>query len=347
MALAVCLMGTGAPGQSTDNDLLKTYQLLHVGRGLTTGEVKGLERECKSKPDDLSGRTILLGYYFDRQFLSKTFQTAREAHILWIIQNNPDSFIAGLPEAGTDRYRDAGFYEAAKKEWLAQVEKNKDNLKVLSNAAEFLALDDKDTSIELVQKAQKADPKNAAWPRNLGRLYRLRALRNIEPAKSLYAKKSVVSYEEALNLTSDGSAKFSLLPSLATMAFTAGDMKRAWDYAQAMLKGADEFSHAGERGDALHYGNLVLGRIAFKSGDLPKAGDCLIRSGKTPGSRILDTFGPNMTLARELLEKGQKEPVLKYLRLCSKFWRDKGKLAQWTAQVKAGKTPDFGANLEY
>jgi hypothetical protein len=34
--------------------------------------------------------------------------------------------------------------------------------------------------------------------------------------------------------------------------------------------------------------------------------------------------------------------------LCGKFWSyDRGQLARWTAQVKAGGIPEFGTNLVY
>ena len=53
-------------------------------------------------------------------------------------------------------------------------------------------------------------------------------------------------------------------------------------------------------------------------------------------------------LARELLEKGDRPAVLDYFHRCSRFWTaDRGQLARWTAQVTAGKIPDFGANLIY
>ena len=55
-----------------------------------------------------------------------------------------------------------------------------------------------------------------------------------------------------------------------------------------------------------------------------------------------------MSLAKDLLEKGEKETVLQYFDLCRKFWSMGGdKLDQWTKDVKAGQTPDFGANLVY
>ena len=45
-------------------------------------------------------------------------------------------------------------------------------------------------------------------------------------------------------------------------------------------------------------------------------------AGATPGSPQLDSFGPNMTLAKELLEKGQPDVVLHYFALCKNFWED-------------------------
>jgi hypothetical protein len=62
----------------------------------------------------------------------------------------------------------------------------------------------------------------------------------------------------------------------------------------------------------------------------------------------MDTFGPNMTLAKALLEKGRKETVLRYFELCRKFWKmDDGRLDRWRDAVRTGRIPDFGANLHY
>ena len=60
----------------------------------------------------------------------------------------------------------------------------------------------------------------------------------------------------------------------------------------------------------------------------------------------LNSFGPNMTLAKELLKKGENEIVLEYCQLCSKFWK-RDRLKQWADVVEEGRVPDFGANLLY
>jgi hypothetical protein len=86
----------------------------------------------------------------------------------------------------------------------------------------------------------------------------------------------------------------------------------------------------------------VLGRIALSKGDLKSAAQYLIRSGGTPGSPQLDTFGPDMRLARKLIQHGEKDAVLQYLDLCRKFWREGGAtLDDWTNAIKNGKISDI------
>lgn len=92
----------------------------------------------------------------------------------------------------------------------------------------------------------------------------------------------------------------------------------------------------------------INGRIALRRGDMAGADRFLLAAGETPGSPQLDSFGPNMMLAKELLEKGERDTVVAYLQSCAKFWTMGGeKLQGWIATIKAGGTPDFGANLIY
>jgi hypothetical protein len=345
--LLICLGALPLTQAKADQSDLEAYQFILVGRTLSPQKASVLERQMKTHPDDLSMRTILLGYYFRGQFRSKSIQTAREKHILWIIQNHPEAAIAGLPEAGTDPYRDAGFYSEAKKAWTLQVERNKNNPRVLANAAGFLELDDKAAAEKLLEQGRAMEPQNPDWPRRLGHLFKLKSLHQLQPAKGNDARRALAEYEKSLALTTDPSKRFYLLPSLAEEAYESGDFQKAENYAKDSLREAGKPQFAGEGGDAFHHANLVLGRIALRSGDTAKAGEFLIRAGRTPGSTLLDSYGPNMTLAKELLEKGETKSVLVYFRLCSRFWRDKNKLNDWTSLVKKGKIPDFRENLEY
>jgi hypothetical protein len=74
----------------------------------------------------------------------------------------------------------------------------------------------------------------------------------------------------------------------------------------------------------------------------------LLAAGNSPGSPQLNSFGPNMSLAKDLLENGDRETVLQYFEFCRKFWSmGQDKLNQWAENVKAGRMPDFGANLVF
>ena len=98
----------------------------------------------------------------------------------------------------------------------------------------------------------------------------------------------------------------------------------------------------------LHKANIVLGRLALSDGDVKEAEFRLLEAGRTPGSPQLNSFGPNMQLAHELLSLGRRDAVRSYFQLCAAFW-DMGaqQLGEWTSIVDDGGIPDFGANLDY
>jgi len=138
------------------------------------------------------------------------------------------------------------------------------------------------------------------------------------------------------------------LSNAAMMNVEAGSAEKAKSYGEELLRLAPKYSKDWNYGNALHKGNLTLGRLSVRSGDLENAKKYLLEAGRTPGSPQLNSFGPNMTLAKELLEKGERSAVLEYFGLCGNFWEMGGqKLREWSALVKDGITPDFGANLLY
>lgn len=138
-----------------------------------------------------------------------------------------------------------------------------------------------------------------------------------------------------------------LLARMAKAAFGASEWDRATGYAKEALEAATHGVFPWT-GDAIHQGNIVLGRLALRRSDIEGAKRYLLAAGKTPGSSQLASLGPNMALARDLLDRGEQETVLTYLEECSHFWdANRGKLAEWTALVKAGLKPDFGRNLDY
>lgn len=138
-----------------------------------------------------------------------------------------------------------------------------------------------------------------------------------------------------------------LLARMTKAAFAAGDWARARRYAEEALEAA-RHGIFWWTGDAIHQGNLVLGRLALRESNVEAAKHYLLAAGKTPGSGSLSSLGPGMALAKDLLDKGETATVIQYLEECRSFWDgNRGKLAEWLALVRAGLRPDFGANLGY
>jgi murein L,D-transpeptidase YcbB/YkuD len=142
--------------------------------------------------------------------------------------------------------------------------------------------------------------------------------------------------------------KFYELTDSTTAALVAGEKDKAKDYAEALLKQAETMHGDWNYGNAVHIANLVLGELALASGDVKEAKRRLLAAGDTPGSPQLDSFGPNMRLAKALLDKKEPEAVIEYFNLCAKFWKpDFSKLDQWKAVIEKNEMPEFGANLRY
>ena len=142
--------------------------------------------------------------------------------------------------------------------------------------------------------------------------------------------------------------RFVILDTVAKEAFKAGRKVEARQWAEELRGMAPQYQWDWNYGNAIHSANIVLGRIAAAEGRMKDARNFLIAAGKSPGSVQMDTFGPNMSLAKDLLEKGEKDVVLHYFVLCGKFWTSGAdQLKKWSEEVKAGNIPDFGANLVY
>ncbi|MEP6704629.1 MAG: hypothetical protein ABJB34_07470 [Acidobacteriota bacterium] len=131
-------------------------------------------------------------------------------------------------------------------------------------------------------------------------------------------------------------------------AFTKGELAQAKSIAESLLVEAELWQKNWNYGNAIHAANLVLGRITLGEGDMREARKFLLAAGKTPGSPQLNSFGPDMVFANEMLRKGETESVIEYLDLCAKFWNERhSHVAEWKTQITNGETPAFGPNLRY
>ncbi len=132
-----------------------------------------------------------------------------------------------------------------------------------------------------------------------------------------------------------GDERLGALPDLAKQAYAAGDLGKASSYAMELLGAPAGYW---DYGDATYTGNMVLGLVALKRGNTVDAKRYLLESGKTKGSPVLGSFGPDFMLAYALLNAGERETVAEFLTECKSFWemgtRD-GRLDTMIAEVRA------------
>jgi tetratricopeptide (TPR) repeat protein len=314
------------------------------GRALAAEDAQALETRIEQDPQDVTSRTKLLGYYFGKQFQNRSAREAKQKHVLWLIQNAPESAVLGMPEGTLDAILDPDAYSRGKRAWIDQLKKEPANLKLLGNSAVYFLQHDRTLALESLKKARSLDTDNPKWPDRLGHLYTLDMISNSVKERTDSAGKALEQFEIAYKLSTE-TGQDAMLQYLAKVALAANNQDKAKEYADKMVS---QSGSGWNSGNNIHYGHIVLGRLALKQGRIDEAKEHLIKAGKTPGSPQLNSFGPNMTLAKDLLEKREQDVVLEYFQLCSKFWKlHRDRLDQWSTAVKAGNMPDFGANLNY
>jgi tetratricopeptide (TPR) repeat protein len=229
-----------------------------------------------------------------------------------------------------------------------------------------LLAEDRDKAEALIRAGQKQRPDAHLWAMDVQTLFAADQF----TGKSLQGKARVAHFKHALeylqeswDITVEALRKAPneqlqrVLPGLqidlAHAALEAGETDLARQHAtETLQKNTDDTND--DYGNVIHNANQILGRCALSEGKLADAKAYLLKAGATPGSPQLNSFGPQLQLARELLEKGEKETVLQYLDLVSKFWASDNEesatgqqvsrehaalIAGWKSEIAEGKIP--------
>ena len=102
-----------------------------------------------------------------------------------------------------------------------------------------------------------------------------------------------------------------------------------------------------DEGNRVHYGNVILGRIALADGDVEGAEQHLLAAGRMPGSDSLKWGGPDIAGEGPSRARAARERAAVSLCLDMDLWEThQERLRNWIA-VEAGRTPDFGSNLSF
>ena len=301
---------------------------------LDPAEAEKLEKKLAEKPDHAESRLRLLNHY--RLDKSADGRAAMLRHVVWIVENAPESNMTARVSS-VSKAREPEAYEKLRDLWLKHLENDPKNPKIASNAARFFA-DDRPRAEELLKKAQELEPKNTAWTQQLADFY-MRAAQDRQSPDPAAAKNALAQYEALLPQV-DERRKPRLLTQAAEAALLTGDDAKLGQYAAQLLKEASPDDRM--YGDYVHDGHRLLGHAALKAGDVATAKAELAKAGKAPESMMMERVGPQLTLAKALLEKGEKEAVLAYLDQVAALWPAGADAVDgWIAQIQKGETPDL------
>lgn len=338
--------GPGQPAASSDDGSVSAAE---QGQHLSKAAADALEKALRATPDDLKAREQLVGYYFIAAALGRADAptVARDRHLVWLIQHSPALQLLGTSPMGVVQPQpDASGYSNAKDAWSSQVTEQAAP-RAKGNAGIFFAQTDDPRAEALLAAAEVSDPQNPTWPSALGNLYVRRAKASAAGSQPLQQMASAAVHELTKAWTISGSStRDPRLSQLAKLAIVAGLDDKASQYATLLL---NTFKLGGNEspltvGGPIHDANMVLGQVALHKGDRARAEQSLLKAGATPGSPQLNQFGPNFSLARDLLTAGSRDVVIRYCDEVSSFWKDQ-RLVIWRSAIAAGQTPDFGDNL--
>lgn len=309
-----------------------------VGMFLSAEEAEALEERLRSDPDDLSARAQLLSYYQHAQWRDDANARRYGWHLVWLAQNDPRHPFLRTASIAPDRNPSA--YARIKAIWLDLLEEAPRDTTVLGNAAAFLEHGpDRGLALSLLERAQQIDTGNFLWPSRLGSLrWRIAQEERERPDQALAAA-ALADFERASRLGRHGIGSIHLDWAMEA-AFAAGQFEKARTYAAEGLEGGGmPFSLEPE-----YRANLMLGRIALAEDDPTAAGGYLVAAGRVaawPSLLPLMVWRPDMHLAEELLEQGERQVVLEYLKLCALHWEG-SQFREWADEIRAGGVPDLG-----
>jgi hypothetical protein len=95
-------------------------------------------------------------------------------------------------------------------------------------------------------------------------------------------------------------------------------------------------------GDAIYKGNLILAQAALDKNDITSAKAYLLEAAATPGAHSIEQNGLDVSVARVLFDRGERDTVSEYLNRGRKLWPQGAQIInRWQNAIRAGRRPNF------
>ncbi len=308
------------------------------GRRLGDDAARQLEASLAGHPDDADVHAKLVGYYYDR---AAAFPQRRLAHVAWLIRHRPADPMT-VAYGTFSPLADAPGYAAASAAWDEQTAAHATDAAVLADAAAFFDNGtDTPKAQDLLRQAMAAEPKSAVWQTRLAGSLERDADRHPDQAAALSAQ-ALDLRQSAYKLTPERTDRFRELTGMPGDAYRAGDLIAAKRLAGQLLEAADDFPTDPAHGEAVHRADIVLGEVALHTGNTDRATNYLAAAAQVTAWPAVSATGPDLSLAKELVGKGERAAVRNYLVACESFWpAGRERLTRWAATIAGGGTPDW------
>ncbi len=310
---------------------------LIAGFLLDEPQARALESHLRSHPDDVAARTRLLVWHAQAALDSPQHALEASLHVLHLIAHAPHAEVLATPFGVPP---DEGAAAHAGQLWRANVEAMPRDAKVLAHAARFFSQLDRPFAEQLRYRLQLVDPAFwAAFPLDY-------PLHVNEPQE----RRPLEELERVVAEAETPCERLEALAELVEVAFGAARTEpaaraRAEEGAHMLLalcNDPDVIAHPPGPGDAMHLAHLVLGHAALDAEELPAAKRHLRSAVEVPSTPRLESFGPDMSLAARLLERGERAAVLDLLERARSLWKMGGaRLSAWEEELRAGGRPTF------
>lgn len=336
-----CPCSAQSDGKLAPNELVEAMNL-------SSEKGKQLESHLKSNPKDMHSRMKLVVYYYHQKRDMPKYQKAYWRHVLWIVKNRPLSEFITSPHVSLDPDDATDTYKRASALWKKHIESQPDNPDIYGNAADFFSGEDDERAARYLRKAMELEPESPRWPKRLGKLFqsRYRFGDGSKEQMQEWAQKSHQYFHMAEKRHDGQSLPIDLLKKLGKTALASGQTDRARTYARRYHKRALNRKNNSWKPhqDPLHFSYLLLGRVALKEGEVEQACTYLMKAADVSPSPSLQSFGPGMSLAYELLKNGENDTVIEYLDEVNTYWKEHDRIERWKEQIRRGEMPKFGYN---
>jgi len=325
----------------------------------TESQAFAAEAAFEADPTNLAALAFYLGYSCASGVLPTKLCSSVVPRIRWLIERHPGSPLMSVV-AAIARPTDFAAYSELRDAWISAIDTHGGEVAVLKNAASFFQTWDQKRTELLLRRVLDISPSDSFSSMVLAGkiMQRAQTLPEIRPASGqrnsvpqfdgIQLAEAIVILETAIDSAPETQDTSALLMELTAAAAAANDWQKSELAARRLLACVGTHELGWMHGNAVYYGNVGIGRAALRRGDVAEAKRRLLAALEMSGSPQLSSFGPNMSLAKELLEIGEREIVLEFFERCRAMWKlHDDRLDAWKAIVLEGRIPDFGANLVY